>query len=1226
MGFCPLPRVTSDPGSPSSANRSSVRILAPECSLPAWRVRKPPMDVVARQTATQVREISAANHAALTRRRDSDGPWPRGALKSRSCSPVVALAPYDGGVALWSLATPNGGERGILGAHMKRVHDETEATQPATPSAALPSLEPESSPTVPGAAPAGPDEDPFGAGHRDPRQRYQVLGEHGRGGLGRVSRAHDRDLRRDVAIKELIARTNVNELRFMREALITARLEHPGIVPVHEAGRWDDGTPFYAMKLVAGRPLRELIAERTTVEARIGLLHHVIAVADAIAYAHDCNIIHRDLKPANVIIGDFGETIVIDWGLAKDLSTTDDAPTGGAPIGGNRHDDLTTTGGVLGTPAYMAPEQERGEHVDYRADVFAIGAMLWELCSVQRVPPTEMRQRHRMLRQAGIDRDLVTILDKALAQDPVRRYPNAGALAADLKAFKAGARIAARSYSLFALLQHWIRRHRAIALSIAATVVVATTGIVLFVHNVEIERDRADVKAEEALQQRALVESAKEQLLIQHAELLLKTDPTAAYQTLADYHGVDVQQAELLRSRATGLGVATFRLTPHTDEIEFSRGLPDGSIFTMGGGTIVKTSATGQPKIIAHGLTSEFTASFSAGRNLLAYSCDLGSICLLYVDSERAEASTHDMISFEPADIALSPGGHLLAAITARGELALWSIDEHASPTKAATVHVDGGVQLRFVSDHALAVATLHNVYVFDVGVHGTRLASRARIVQSDISDLTANKDGQLLAFSTRLGIVTIVDVRTTAIMSRPSLCRTSLNNIAFSSDNETIGYACQDGAAGVFNFKQGRQTFRTQIDGGAAVVASDPDRHYWGFGGNNGSVLIYDLHTGQLHRRIGHTKRIASIILPSDYNPHITSSDSNGTIVQWPQPSSSTRIAIESSNRLIAAITLPSNGALLASGSLAVSWSLLDGSSGTLEDHEPSHYYMAISSNTPNFAMYGVNDSIELWSFDSSPRKQLLRTQHGLVTAVRYFDRTSTFISAGRDGRVVEWSTDGTNHHELGSISEPISLLVAYPKSHAVVIQGTSGKLSSLVSSQVNPIDDIPRTSRLVGSPDGQWLAVGTTDGKVFIYDTNTWTRRMTLAFPSSIHDLAFSPNGRHLVVTDRSTIHSVRLPSPQGDLLVPSPLEILPWKTTQLLATNVSFSADGDWFAAACIDGMVWFYSIRHHMWIANPTSTSNVFFGTFSSDSHYFIATDAAHVRLTDMALLAEEANIH
>src|SRR6185436_2591693 len=124
----------------------------------------------------------------------------------------------------------------------------------------------------------------------------------------------------------------------------------------HEAGRWPDGTPFYAMKLVSGRPLRDLIAERTTVDQRIALLHHVIAVADAIAYAHGRNIIHRDLKPSNIIVGDFGETVVIDWGLAKDLSVSDDTPVVGSSgsFGSNRDANLTATGSVLGTPAYMA--------------------------------------------------------------------------------------------------------------------------------------------------------------------------------------------------------------------------------------------------------------------------------------------------------------------------------------------------------------------------------------------------------------------------------------------------------------------------------------------------------------------------------------------------------------------------------------------------------------------------------------------------------------------------------------------------------------------------------------------------------------------------------------------------------------------------------------------------------------------------------------------------------
>jgi serine/threonine protein kinase len=384
------------------------------------------------------------------------------------------------------------------------------------------------------------------------QDRYDILGEHGRGGLGRVARAHDRELGRDIAIKELISRGPVNEVRFLREALITARLEHPGIVPVYEAGRWADGTPFYAMKLVSGRPLRDLIAERKTVDERIHLLHHVIAVADAIAYAHGRNIIHRDLKPANVIVGEFGETVVIDWGLAKDLSVAEESAVGGGPFRASHDDGLTSAGTVLGTAAYMAPEQARGEPVDQRADVFAIGAMLWELCSLHKLPPNFSGQRRHILRQAGIDPDLITIIEKAVDPDPARRYLNASALAADLKAFKAGARIAARRYSVWAVLMHWARRRRAAALSIAAGLALTIGGTTLYIWSVTAERDRADMSEGAARRANAAAKASFDELTLKHAQLLLTTDPSTAVDIVANYHGSDLDRAAQIRAEASG--------------------------------------------------------------------------------------------------------------------------------------------------------------------------------------------------------------------------------------------------------------------------------------------------------------------------------------------------------------------------------------------------------------------------------------------------------------------------------------------------------------------------------------------------------------------------------------------------------------------------------------------------------------------------------------------------
>jgi WD40 repeat protein len=407
-----------------------------------------------------------------------------------------------------------------------------------------------------------PGDDPSAATQTCDPSRYRILGEHGRGARGCVSRAHDRSLGRDIAIKELISRGDLDEVRFLREALITARLEHPGIVPVYEAGRWPDGTPFYAMKLVAGRSLSAILAERTTVDERLPLLHHVIAVADAIAYAHGRNIIHRDLKPANIIVGEFGETVVIDWGLAKDLTVPEAAMASDGPSPTTLDDGLTATGSVMGTPAYMAPEQRRGAAVDRRADVFAIGAMLWELCALRRTPPTSAGQRRRILRHAGIERDLIAIIDKAVDPDPECRYPDAGALASDLKAFKAGARISARDYSLPAMLVHWTLRHRALATSVAAALLLVIVGGIHYVHNIAAERDRADQERDRAR--------------LSEASVLIERDPTRARSLLAALPARSPQYA-LLMSRArqraatqviSGLtGVAGLFSTPGATEL-----------------------------------------------------------------------------------------------------------------------------------------------------------------------------------------------------------------------------------------------------------------------------------------------------------------------------------------------------------------------------------------------------------------------------------------------------------------------------------------------------------------------------------------------------------------------------------------------------------------------------------------------------------------------------------
>jgi len=297
-----------------------------------------------------------------------------------------------------------------------------------------------------------------------------------RGGQGCVRRGTDTWFGREVAIKEPINPGAARHL--VQEALITARLQHPAILPIYDAGYDDDGRPFYTMKLVDGRSLQQAIAATGTLHERLALLPRVIAVAEAIAYAHSRRVIHRDLKPANILVGDFGDTVVIDWGLAQELGGADAEP-GGA---------------IVGTPGYMSPEQTRGAPVDERTDVFALGAILRHLLTGS--PPREQSALPR-----AAPRDLVTIVAKAMAADPADRYPSAGELAADLQRFATGQLVSAQVYSPLALLGRWVRRHRAAVAAAAAALVAIAVIAAVSVRAIVAERDRA--RAEQRAAERA---------------------------------------------------------------------------------------------------------------------------------------------------------------------------------------------------------------------------------------------------------------------------------------------------------------------------------------------------------------------------------------------------------------------------------------------------------------------------------------------------------------------------------------------------------------------------------------------------------------------------------------------------------------------------------------------------------------------------------------------------
>jgi tetratricopeptide (TPR) repeat protein len=359
-------------------------------------------------------------------------------------------------------------------------------------------------PTNPHSRPLAEDFPEVSAAH------YVTEREIARGGMGKIVAAEDRRLHRRVALKSLLDPAGDHITRFQREALITARLQHPGIVPVYEAGKWPNGEPFFAMKLVSGRPLDKVIAEASRLEDRLAIIPRLAAACDAIAYAHSQRIIHRDLKPGNVLIGDYGETVVIDWGLAKDLDATDThdsykrdpKPKPARDEATTQSSTLTIAGAVMGTPAYMAPEQARGEPLDQRADVFSLGAMLYH--TLAGVPPYNARTATDVIAAAALGKivplsqrerrapaDLVAIVTRAMAQSPYDRYPDAGELASELRRFLTGQLVGAHRYTTLQRVTRFVRMHRAaVTISVVALAGFAIGGTVA-INNIVEARDRA---------------------------------------------------------------------------------------------------------------------------------------------------------------------------------------------------------------------------------------------------------------------------------------------------------------------------------------------------------------------------------------------------------------------------------------------------------------------------------------------------------------------------------------------------------------------------------------------------------------------------------------------------------------------------------------------------------------------------------------------------------------
>jgi hypothetical protein len=333
-----------------------------------------------------------------------------------------------------------------------------------------------------------------------PQGRYELVREIARGGMGKIFFGLDAELKREVAIKVSSVSEGGEDPRFRREAEVLAQLAHPNIVPVHTMGQDSEGRPYYAMKLVKGRTLQAILSglakgeEHWAVEYPLSRLLLIFQkVCDAMAFAHSQGFLHRDLKPENIMVGEYGEVLVMDWGLAKNLRSGDpeEVGSGKGRVGGAEWMGVTQEGEVMGTPQYMSPEQAEGRvgELDERSDVYALGGVLCAILTLR--PPVEGKTLEEVLtrvksgRVSALERSLGPVRGgagkgaeamerrvpealravalKAMALDRNRRYRAVADLAQDLEAYQSGFATEAENAGAFRRLKLWVGRNKVLA-------------------------------------------------------------------------------------------------------------------------------------------------------------------------------------------------------------------------------------------------------------------------------------------------------------------------------------------------------------------------------------------------------------------------------------------------------------------------------------------------------------------------------------------------------------------------------------------------------------------------------------------------------------------------------------------------------------------------------------------------------------------------------------------
>jgi WD40 repeat protein/serine/threonine protein kinase len=945
-------------------------------------------------------------------------------------------------------------------------------------------------------------------------------GELGRGGIGRVFVAVDRHLDRSVAIKELLLEhgddptrpgTVATLARFLREARITGKLDHPNIVPVYELGRRADGSLYYTMRVVRGRTLSQALGEARTLAERLKLLDHFVGLCQAIAYAHSRGVMHRDIKPDNVMIGEFGETVVLDWGMAKAQGSDAFEPGSDTPPALDRLSqslDLTVDGSLCGTPTHMSPEQVRGavNEVDERSDVWALGVVLYTILS-GRTPfegktLIELVQHIRAgkcppLRSldSGIPPELAAITERALKAAPNERYQNAKELLRDVEAYRSGAQVQAYRYSSLDLLKRFLERHRTVAVASSVGLSVAFVLAVASYVRLAAARDRAQAAEQRATQNELEARSSERRAKHSLSEVLVEKAQQASND--GDRAGAELLAAEALalteRADARGIVVAA--------ESSFR---PEPTFSIAGAAGCTRTALSGE------------TQKLACARN--------GTITLFSLQDGKAEAPI--ALAGTTSALAFSADGSRLVAASTDGKLRVLSVTDAQRPT----------VFERRVSAISAAALSAEGRYAVAGGPHGG-------VLLWDLGEARASSrshDKREWRLPTRQGISALAFAPDSASVAvGGELGSTLLWDFAHEKSHELAGHS---GTVRAFAFAQGGRYLATgaadrtirlwdtreysAVSGPIAhsdavsALTWSADGRLLAFGSKDKTLNLLDPKSPERRTQVRfHDDSVDSLGFSFAGNELVSVSRELGAM-RWSLASLKTATTLVERGNVLAFAFVPGKNELVSGGLGAAGLGIFDLNSGLSQTRLPTSgervRALAVSSDGSRLASAGSGAQVLLWDLPARiPLRAFDVRDEARAVAFSRDDRWLAFAGLDRTLRVVDTATfarvaelDAGTALQALAFSTQSGLLFSGDRDGALSAWDIPGKRRTL---RIQAHDDW-----LLGvavSSDGRRLATSGADRHVKIWDAISGKPLLDLTgHEGKVLCVEFSDDGRFL------------------------------------------------------------------------------------------------------------------